>query len=667
MDNFGFFRVAAASPLVKVADIQYNVEQICALASQADSQEVSLLAFPELSVTAYSCADLFGQELLVRKAQEGVSEIVRRTSGLSLCLVVGAPVPFRGRLYNCAVVIAGGRIHGIVPKLFLPTYHEFYESRWFESGKEFWEGPAAEIEYAGFKCSFSPKQLFKAGHCTFAIEICEDLWTPVPPSSYHALAGAQLLVNLSASNELLGKHEYRKDLVANQSARTVSAYLYASCGFGESTQDLVYAGSSLICENGVRLAESERFSTLGSMTMADLDISKLDSLRQSQSTYQSVNQEILRGYSTVAVNNGRDTDFETRLLRHVEPHPFVPGGDEGEIDRRSKEITSIQVMGLATRLRHIGCGKIVIGISGGLDSTLALLIACLTFDKLGLGRKGIIGVTMPGFGTTDRTHSNAVDLMEALGISRMEISIAPAVMQHFKDIGQSPEVHDVTYENSQARERTQLLMDIANKENGIVLGTGDLSELALGWATYNGDHMSMYAVNASIPKTLVKYLVKWAAANHFDTKASDGRSAKEILMDIVDTPISPELTPADSQGNIAQKTEDLVGPYELHDFFLYNFFRCGYSPEKVLFLAKKAFLGKRADASVFVGPEGKANEYTEEIILKWLKKFYWRFFSQQFKRSCLPDCPKVGSVSLSPRGDWRMPSDAAVSLWQSRL
>ena len=671
MTDFGFIRVAAATPGVRVADVSYNMEEIRRLTERAEADGVSLLVFPELSVTGYTCADLFGQHLLIDAAERAVAGFAEWLEDKALTVVVGTPVRHAGRLYNCAAVLQGGRVLGLVPKVFLPTYNEFYESRWFASGEDFLGG-ATDIVYAGRTVCLGVNQLFSVGKATFAVEICEDLWTPIPPSSWHAVAGAQILVNLSASNEVIMKHLYRKDLVGNQSARTLSAYIYCSCGYGESTQDMVYAGSSLIYENGALMTENERFSLEGGLIEADLDIEKLNILRQKSNTFRAVAPDgtsaarQTRLYRRVPAGPGASTDFGARLLRHVEPHPFVPGGDPAEIDRRAREIISMQVLGLASRLAHVRCRTAVIGISGGLDSTLALLVTCLAFDKLGWPRERILGVTMPGFGTTGRTYRNAVDLMHALGITSREISIVPSVSRHFEDIGQDPAVHDVTYENGQARERTQILMDLSNKEDGIVVGTGDLSELALGWCTYNGDHMSMYAVNASIPKTLVKYLVKWAAENHFDVPGAGERTAKDILLDIVDTPISPELTPADEQGNIRQKTEDLVGPYELHDFFLYHFFRFGYAPSKIFFLAKAAFLGAAGSAPsgpVFVGPEGTANEYTEEIILKWLRKFYWRFFSQQFKRSCLPDGPKVGSVTLSPRGDWRMPSDAQVRLW----
>ncbi len=661
---------------MKVADVDANVEEICRMAEIAENEQVSILAFPELSVTGYSCGDLFAQELLVSRAEEGVKRLKTFSRGKSLTLVVGVPVRVRGSLYNCAAVIQNGSLKGIVPKIYLPTYNEFYESRWFSSGCDFLSdtlsaygriednakdcsSPAAgaEISYAGHKVNVYPNMLFNVGRATFAIEICEDLWTPIPPSSHHALAGAQIIVNLSASNEVLMKHQYRKQLISQQSARTISAYVYSSCGYGESTQDVVYAGSSLIYENGSLMAENKRFSLEAGMIFADIDIDKLSVLRQKESTFHSVAPDgtcdglDAQRYFAVASGDGAATDFEKCLRRHIDPHPFVPG-NAAERDERCREITDIQVIGLATRLAHIHSQTAVIGISGGLDSTLALIVTVLAFDKLGWDRKRIIGITMPGLGTTTRTHSNASDLMAALGVTSLEIPIGKAVAQHFSDIGQNPEVQDVTYENSQARERTQILMDVANKENGIVVGTGDLSELALGWATYNGDHMSMYAVNASIPKTLVRYLVGWAAENHFESDVADRkRSVREILMDIIDTPVSPELKPADSEGNITQKTEDLVGPYELHDFFLYHIFRFGARPSKVYFLARKAFEGVYDDAT----------------ILKWLNTFIRRFFAQQFKRSCLPDCPKVGSVSLSPRGDWRMPSDAWRTIFLNDL
>ena len=673
MKNYGFIRVAAAVPSVRVADTAYNVSGICRMTDLAEKRQVSILLFPELCVTGYTCGDLFGQRLLIDEAEKGVKEIMEFTRGKSVTVIIGAPVSFRGGLYDCAIVLKNGNIKGVVPKIWLPNYNEFYEARWFSSGSDFLNPRAAvtgrnivngkdsvregfpdEIEYAGFRCNISPNLLFETDGTIFGIEICEDMWTPVPPSTYHALAGAQIIFNPSASNEVVSKHEYRKSLMSQISARNVCGYVYASSGFGESTQDLVFGGAALIHENGILMAESERFSTEPSMTVADLDTERLDIQRQKISTFSAVSPDgtfsaaYRNLYSLVRLGGHAVTDFGSCLYRHIEKNPFVPAGNEEETSLRCREILAIQVTGLASRLAHIRTSSAVVGISGGLDSTLALLVTVLAFDKLGLDRKGIIGITMPGYGTTDRTHDNAVGLMESLGITRREIPIREACDIHFKDIGHDSSIHDTTYENSQARERTQILMDVANSVCGIVVGTGDLSELALGWATYNGDHMSMYGVNASIPKTLVRHLVRWCADNRFDGAASEGaRSSQEILYDIIDTPISPELLPADDKGNISQKTEDIVGPYSLHDFFLYNFFRNGYAPDKIYFLACKAFSGT----------------YDPDTIKNWLKTFVKRFFSQQFKRSCLPDGPKVGTVSLSPRGDWRMPSDASCRIF----
>lgn len=664
MENYGFIRVAAAVPKIKVADVKYNVDSICSIIDKAEKDEVSIVVFPELSVTGYTCGDLFLQTILIRSAEEGIKTIMDHTRGLSTTVVVGVPVTFHNKLYNCAAVIHCGEIKGIVPKCRIPSYGEFYETRWFSTGEDFQkEGETkSEVSYAGKTVLMSPNMIFKVGEADFAIEICEDLWTPIPVSSYHVLAGADIVLNLSASNESVMKHNYRKSLIANQSARTLSAYVYASCGYGESSQDLVFGGAAMVYENGSCLAENKRFSMEVSLTEADIDIDMLKSLRNKSNTFGFSTPDgkgimsFMKHYTYQDVGNQAKTDFNKQLLRYVEPHPFLPSHNAAQLNERAEEITSMQVTALATRLEHINCNKVVIGISGGLDSTLALIIACMTYDCLGKNRRDIIGVTMPGFGTSDRTHLNAKKLMEQLGVDSREISIVPAVNLHFQDIGHNPEIHNVTFENSQARERTQLLMDIANEENGIVLGTGDLSELALGWETYNGDHMSMYAINAGIPKTLVRHLVTWLAENKFAKERNAiGDSVCKILLDITDTPISPELTPADKNGKIAQKTEDIVGPYELHDFFLYNVFRYGFSPAKILFLALKAFHSDNNEL------------YTEETIKKWLKKFYWRFFSQQFKRSCMPDGPKLGSVSLSPRGDWRMPSDASVNMWIENL
>ena len=639
MQDFGFVRIAAAMPHVHVADCRANARETVALARELSSRGAGIIAFPELGVTGYTCADLFGQGVLTRDAEAAVAGILKETSDLPAVLVFGAPVRFRGRLFNCAVASCRGKILGIVPKTYLAGSAEFYEPRWFESARVL-PPEGADIDYAGQKdIPFKANQLFRSedGSLTFAVEICQDLWAPVPPCSFAALAGAQLIVNLSASNEVLLKHEYRKSLVSATSSRLFCAYLYCSCGYGESTQDLVWAGSSLICEYGSILAESERFKTGSGHIMADIDVEKLEALRTKEHAFRL--EAPRPAFSTVTFPAPPAADFGSVLLRRIDPRPFVPSDRPEELDLRCREIISSQVAGLATRLDHIRCRKAVIGVSGGLDSTLALLVTVLAFDTLGIPRDNVLGITMPGFGTTKRTHDNSTALMSLLGASSREISIVPAVRQHFSDIGQDESVHDLSYENSQARERTQLLMDIAGKEGGIVIGTGDLSELALGWCTYNGDHMSMYAVNVSIPKTLVKTLVLWAADNRF----KDNPEAASVLRDIADTPISPELIPADENGQISQRTEDLIGPYELHDFFLYNFFRWGYGPDKLLFLARKAF----------------GDSYDEATLRKWLGNFMKRFFSQQFKRSCIPDGPKVGSVSLSPRGDWRMPSDIA--------
>ncbi|MCR4859380.1 MAG: NAD(+) synthase [Bacteroidales bacterium] len=635
MKRLGLIRVAAAMPRVHLADPAANAREILQLCKETSAQRPSVVVFPELSVTGYTCADLFGQSYLLDAAEDAVTEVAAQSAGLEALIVIGAPIRHAGRLFNCAVAIRGGRILGIVPKTYLAGSNEFYEPRWFASARVLPES-GVHIRYAGQEgILFGVRQLFRIGEALAAIEICQDLWVPVPPCSQAALAGAQLLINLSASNDYLFKHEYRKSLVSSTASRLYAAYVYCSCAEGESTQDLVWSGASLISENGTLLAESERFARGSRFISADIDVERLETLRAKEHSFGF--EGPVPAYVVQECGETVDTDFEKQLLRYVEPHPFVPQGDPEALSVRCREILAAQVAGLTTRLEHIRCSKAVIGVSGGLDSTLALLVTTLAFDTLGLPRENIIGVTMPGFGTTHRTHDNSVDLMRELGITAREVSIVPAVRQHFSDIGQDESVHDLTYENSQARERTQLLMDIAGKEGGIVVGTGDLSELALGWCTYNGDHMSMYGVNASVPKTLVRTLVRWVAENKFSE--SDG--ARRTLLDIADTPISPELLPADKDGKIAQKTEETVGPYELHDFFLYHFFRSGAGPEKLYFLARKAFAGV----------------YEDEVIRKWLGTFLHRFFRQQFKRSCLPDGPKVGSVSLSPRGDWRMPSD----------
>ena len=634
--KYGFVKVAAAIPAVKVADVDYNVAQVESLIAQAEGQGVEVVVFPELCLTGYSCQDLFREQLLIDKSEEALLVLMDFTRKLDVICIVGLPVQIGSLLYNCAAVIQGGSLLGVVPKTYLPNYGEFYEKRWFASAQDL---TAQEIYLAGSPIFVTPDPVVfsTADGARFGIEICEDVWAPTPPSNRLSLAGADIIFNLSASDELIGKHAYLRSLLCQQSARTMCGYVYASCGFGESTQDVVYGGNAMILENGRLLCEGERFSLQPQIKIMQIDVERLRTERRTNSTFITAQAQVKSHIVTVSCKPVVQRDFE--LIRPVDPHPFIP--TEEKMQESCEEILNIQVAGLAKRLYHIGGTKAVIGISGGLDSTLALLVTVKAFDKLGLERKGIIGITMPGFGTTDRTYQNALKLMKELGVTVREITIAKAVMQHFLDIGQDPKIHDITYENSQARERTQILMDVANKENAIVVGTGDLSELALGWATYNGDHMSMYGVNAGVPKTLVRYLVRYLS----------GEMATEVLLDIVDTPISPELIPADEQGLIKQKTEDLVGPYELHDFFIYYFMRFGFRPSKIFLLAQKAFAGR----------------YDEEVIKKWLHTFCRRFFSQQFKRSCLPDGPKVGSVSLSPRGDWRMPSDASSVLWLKDL
>ena len=631
--KYGFIKVAAAVPAVRVADVEYNVQEMEKLIALASGDGVELLCFPELSLTGYTCQDLFKEKLLLDKAEEGLLRLLDFTRQLDIVCVVGLPVLAGGLLLNCAAVIQSGALLGVVPKTYLPNYGEFYEKRWFASSQDLND---TEIYLAGSPVLMSAQpKLFQLGDVKFGVEICEDVWAPLPPSNNLTMAGADIILNLSASDELIGKHRYLRSLVAQQSARTMSGYVYASSGFGESTQDVVYGGNAMIFENGHLLAEGERFLFQPQLQSAQIDVERLRAERHTNSTF--INAQ--RHAHAVVIHAKTIIDNDFSLTRPVDPHPFIPA-DEA-MGETCEDILNIQSAGLAKRLLHIRMEHVVVGISGGLDSTLALLVCVRTFDKLGLDRKGIVGVTMPGFGTTDRTHDNAASLMQSLGISQMEISIAKAVNQHFQDIGHDANVHDATYENSQARERTQILMDLANKCNALVVGTGDLSELALGWATYNGDHMSMYGVNAGIPKTLIQYLVRYIA------RQPQFAAVKDTLIDIVETPISPELTPADEEGNIKQKTEDLVGPYELHDFFLYYLLRYGFRPAKIFMLAQKAFQGT----------------YTDDVIKKWLTTFCRRFFSQQFKRSCLPDGPKVGSVSLSPRGDWRMASDASSALW----
>lgn len=638
MDNFGFLKVAAAIPHVRVGDCDYNTERMAALADEAARRGVEIVVFPELGVTGYTCGDLLLQPTLLDAADQALEELVRSTRRLPLVAIVGAPLRHGETLYNCAVVFTQGRILGVVPKTYIPGYSEFYETRWFASGAGISE---EQIDVAGQQTDFGTDLTFAVNGAEFGIELCEDLWTPVPPSSHTAQNGARVIFNLSASPEAVGKHDYLRQLVAQQSGRTISAYIYCSAGFGESSTDLVFAGNALIAENGVILREGERFSLDEQLITADVDLERLAFERRRNTSFRLNDSGTENTVIEMELPEGMRPE---RLDRDIDPMPFVPR-DEGRRNERCEEIFQIQSHGLARRLAHTRCSKAVIGISGGLDSTLALLVTARTFDKLGLDRRGIIGITMPGFGTTDRTYRNALELMRELGVTQREIPIRKACMQHFSDIGLDPADRSAAYENAQARERTQILMDVANMEGGLVVGTGDLSELALGWATYNGDQMSMYGVNASVPKTLVRHLVRWVA----DTEQDEATRA--TLLDIVDTPVSPELLPADADGQIAQKTEDLVGPYELHDFFLYHFLRAGSGPAKIHRMAAQAFEGR----------------FDAETIRHWLEVFVRRFFAQQFKRSAMPDGPKVGSVALSPRGDWRMPSDATAAAWMREL
>ena len=649
MNKFGFIRTAAARIATKAANMSLNSEAIISIIDQAFAKGVSILAFPELSVCGYSCGDLFNQTFLLKKCEAEVARIADYSYEKNMAIIVGVPVPYNGRLYNCAAVIKDGEVKGLVPKTYIPGHGEYCENRWFASGSDLIHGP--EIIYAGFNCLISPNQIFEIGSASFAVEIGEDSAAPIPPSTYHSLTGAQIIVNISAGNETVLSGIRRERALSQHSAQNQCGYIYSSA-YSDSSQDLVFTGHASIWENGEKLSEYSGDEDTDSITTADIDIERIDALRRKNTTFSSISPDGTPSsaydllYSRIYLGEDSPTDFMHGLARKIEMHPFAP---ESELDDRCKRILDLQVKALKTRLERIQ-SKAVIGISGGLDSTLALIVTALAFDSLSKRDKerwsheNIIAVTMPGFGTTSRTKNNAWELMKALGVTCREISIVPACTQHFEDIGHDPDIHNATYENTQARERTQILMDIANQTGGIVVGTGDLSELALGWATYNGDHMSMYGVNSDIPKTLVRSLVKWTAEHKFENICGeDGRSVKNILLDIIDTPISPELLPASESGEIKQVTEDLVGPYELHDFFLYYFVRYGYSPEKIFFLARKAF---------------DENIYDDETIRKWLKTFVRRFFNQQFKRSCMPDGPKVGSVGLSPRGDWHMASDA---------
>ena len=635
----GFFRVAACVPRVAPGQCMANADSILRLHAEASRQGARIVVTPEMSVTGYTCADLFHNQALLDAAAQALRHICDRSAAGSP-LVVGMPVVAGGVMLNCAVFIAGGKPVAAVPKTYIPNYNEFYEKRWWHSAPR----GVTTVELMGETVPLGIAILMEIAGVRVAAEICEDLWVPIPPSCRAAMAGAEVVLNLSASDDTIGKYTYLRELIAQQSARCLCAYAYASAGYGESSTDLVFDGKAIISECGRTLAANERWQSGEQMVIADVDILAIRRDRLHNGSWADCRDREAAASGYTIVNLGGEPSTSLPLLRHIAPHPFVPS-DDSDMRRRCNEIINIQVAGLAKRLDAIRCRALVVGISGGLDSTLALLVAHRAFQRLGLPAEGIIGVTMPGFGTTDRTHDNAIILMRQLGVTIREIPIAAAVNQHFADIGHDPAVHDVTYENSQARERTQILMDVANQAGGIVLGTGDLSELALGWATYNGDHMSMYGINAGVPKTLVRYLVRY-----FAMEAPEGE-LRSTLLDIIDTPISPELTPADSQGNIQQVTEDIVGPYELHDFFLYYTLRYGFSPERIAFLARQAFSG----------------DYTDETIDRWLSTFVRRFFQQQFKRSCLPDGPKVGSVCLSPRGDWRMPSDMPpIEIWPSK-
>ncbi|MDF2511264.1 MAG: synthetase [Herbinix sp.] len=635
----GFLRVAAATPVIRVADCEYNTGKIIELIDKAKADGNKLVVFPELCITGYTCGDLFLQDTLLKGAITAVKQIANYTDGKDILVVVGFPYIVKGKLYNTAAVICNGKVLGLVPKMSIPNYTEFYEARHFTSGI----ADPILINFLGEEIYFGSHILFQCSDMPefiLGVETCEDLWIPKSPSIEHCIAGATVIANLSASDELTGKDAYRRELVKSQSARLVCGYIYSDAGEGESTTDVVYGGHNLIAENGMLLAESVIFEN-GIISSA-IDLGKLKSERRRMHTYLGQNTVPYQVIPFTLGENGEDLP-ELELTRFIDPAPFVPSV-KAERDKRCRDIISIQAMGLKTRLAHTGIKNVVVGISGGLDSTLALLVTVKAFEMLGLDKKGIYAITMPCFGTTDRTYNNAILMAQSLGVTLLEVPIREAVELHFRDIGHDKNVHDLTFENSQARERTQVLMDIAGKQKGFVVGTGDMSELALGWATYNGDHMSMYGVNASVPKTLVRYLVSYFA----DT--TEDQRLREVLMDVLDTPVSPELLPP-KDGEIAQKTEDIVGPYELHDFFLYYVLRFGFEPSKVYRLAKHAFRGS----------------YEDQVILKWLKTFYRRFFTQQFKRSCLPDGPKVGSVAVSPRGDLRMPSDASSALWMKEL
>ena len=627
----GFVKVAAVTPKIVVADTKENTALICAEIKKAEKEGAKIIVLPELCITGYTCSDLFLQEKMLREARQSLLEIAAFTFALDCIVFVGLPLEYNGKLYNVAAAVSNGKVLGFVPKTYLPNYNEFYEKRWFASGFDF-DSPQ-DINICGFDVKIGDQIFDLGGGAVLGVELCEDLWVPLPPSSVLAESGANIIANLSASDEYVSKAQYRKSLVENQSARCICAYVYAGAGPCESTTDLVFSGATLIAENGSIAAQGKRFDYDNQIVYADVDIEKLSVLRRSNMSFSN------RPSCAQIVNVPVKNDNNDLKYRFVDAHPFVPADDEMRRER-CKEIFAIQSCGLAKRIMHVGSSGVVVGISGGLDSTLALLVAAEAMKRLGKSNSDIIGITMPGFGTTGRTYNNAVELMRRLGVCVKEIDIKAACNQHMNDIGHDPQIHDITYENTQARECTQVLFDMANKSDKLLVGTGDLSELAMGWCTYNGDHMSMYGVNASVPKTLVRYLVEYVASE------SD-KETSAVLFDILDTPVSPELLPPDENGNIAQKTEENIGPYELHDFFLYNFVRFGFSKEKLVLLAQKAF----------------GSEYSKEVIEKWAGVFMRRFFISQFKRSCVPDSPKVGSVSLSPRGDWRMPSDASFDVF----
>lgn len=659
MDKIGLIRAAAVSPVLKVANPDFNTDEIIKCAKEAEKNGAGIILFPELCISGYTCGDLFYQEFLYSKTMDGLKKIADATKKLSAVVVVGFYMRLENNLFNCAALMQDGKVRGVVPKMFLPNYKEFYEARWFASGNRIAES-IKSVRLFGYDVPFGHLMFVdEENDLKLGIEVCEDLWVPITPGSFLSLNGAQIILNPSASNETVAKSDYRRNLISMESAKNICCYVYASSGVHESTTDLVFGGHNLIAENGNLLEESELFQRESTITYGDLDYERIKFERTyGQNFEESTSAYSNRiGFTKVSLSSLRVLDVnKDKLKRKYQKNPFIPAAP-AKVNQRCREIFSIQAAGLAKRMEHTHSKKAVVGISGGLDSTLALLVCAETFKLIGRDPKDIIAVTMPGFGTTDKTYTNAQTIMRLLGTDLREISIRDAVIQHFKDIDHDPSQHDVTYENSQARERTQILMDIANKEGGLVVGTGDLSEVALGWSTYNGDHMSMYGVNTSVPKTLVRFVIKWVMDHRLSGPEEekdfslDNELLRTTLQDIMDTPISPELLPPDEMGKIAQKTEDTVGPYILHDFFMFYTIRFGMSPKKLLFIAKSTFAG----------------EYSEEFIKKWLVVFYRRFFSQQFKRSCIPDGPKVGSVSLSPRGDWRMPSDADPSEWLSEL